>query len=170
MARFLLNAAAFFATHGIRVQRVMTDRSLTYVHSRDVKGMLHHLEARHKLTRPYRPQTNGKAERFIQSLLREWAYARLYRSDKERHAALAKWLHYYNHHRPHTALGGRVPASQSVNNVCGNHSQASRDARFLGASHPNMVFLSAPAGVRVDRMHGSDLGASQYRKIRVANG
>jgi transposase InsO family protein len=79
------------------------------------------LRIRHKITRPYRPQTNGKAERFVQTLLREWAYARLYRSNEERRAAFPKWLHYYNHHRPHTALEGRVPAVVSVNNVCGNH-------------------------------------------------
>lgn len=120
-ARFLLDAAAFFAEQGIRVERVMTDRSPTYTKSRDFRDALHRLPARHKLTRPYRPQTNGKAERFIKTLLWEWAYVRLYQSNEERHGAFPKWLHYYNHHRPHTALGGRVPASIGVNNVCGNH-------------------------------------------------
>lgn len=60
-------------------------------------------------------------KRFIQTLLREWAYVRLYQSNEERREALAKWLHYYNHHRSHTALEDRAPASASVNNVCGNH-------------------------------------------------
>ncbi len=120
VARFLLDAAAFFAEHGVHIERVMTDRSPTY-NSRDFQDVLQRLTARHKVTRPYRPQTNGKAERFIQTLLREWAYARLYQSNEERHGSLPKWLHYYNYHRAHTSLGGRVPASFSVNNVCGNH-------------------------------------------------
>jgi transposase InsO family protein len=64
----------------------------------------------------------GRQNGFIQTLLREWAFARLYRTNEERQEALAKWVHYYNHHRSHTALGGRVPAALSVNNVCGNHS------------------------------------------------
>jgi transposase InsO family protein len=100
----------------------MTDRSPTYLRSRAISAVLDQLTIRHRTTRPYRPQTNGKAERFIQTLLREWAYARLYRSNEERLMALPKWLHDYNHHRPHTALGGRAPAALSVNNVCGNHS------------------------------------------------
>ncbi len=120
-AHFLLTAATFFAEHGVRIQRVMTDQSPSYTRSATFKLALHQLEARHKITRPYRPQTNGKAERFIQTLLREWAYGRLYRSNEERHAALANWLHYYNHHRAHTALGGLPPASKTVNNVCGNY-------------------------------------------------
>jgi transposase InsO family protein len=67
------------------------------------------------------PQTNGKAERFVQTLLCEWAYPRLYHSNEERRIAFPKWLHYYNHHRPHTALEGWEPAAVSVNDVCGNH-------------------------------------------------
>lgn len=120
-ARFLLDAAVFFAEHGIHIERVMTDRSPTYLRSWAIRAAFDQLAIRHKVTRPYRPQTNGKAERFIQTLLREWAYVRLYRSNEERLEALPKWLHYYNHHRPHTALGGRPPAVMSVNNVCGNH-------------------------------------------------
>ena len=121
-ARFLLEAAAFFAEYGIRIQRVMTDQSPSYTRSLAFRTALRQLEARHKITRPYRPQTNGKAERFIRTLLHEWAYARVYESNQERHEAIAKWLHYYNYHRTHTALGGRPPASASVNNVCGNYS------------------------------------------------
>jgi transposase InsO family protein len=120
-ARFLVEAAHFFAEHGIRIQRVMTDGHMSYRLAAVFHQTLRSLDARHKITRRYRPQTNGKAERFIQTLLREWAYARLYRSNEERLQALPKWLHYYNHHRPHTALGGRPPAALSVNNVCGNH-------------------------------------------------
>lgn len=120
-ARFLLDAIAFFAEHGIRIERVMTDRGYSYTLSRNFRQVVGHLRIRHKITRPYRPQTNGKAERFVQTLLREWAYARLYVSNQERRRIFPKWLHYYNHHRPHTALGGHVPASAGVNNVCGNH-------------------------------------------------
>ena len=79
------------------------------------------IEARHKRTRPYRPQTNGKAERFIKTLLAEWAYARLYRSNHERLTALPRWVDFYNHGRPHTALDGRAPMTALVNNVRGNH-------------------------------------------------
>ncbi len=122
VARFLLDAARFFAEQGIQIERVMTDRDVPYRRARAFKNAVQQLQVSHKMTRPYRPQTNGKAERFIQTLLREWAYARVYRSNEERQAALTKWLHYYNHHRPHTALGGRVPAMLSVNNVCGNYS------------------------------------------------
>jgi transposase InsO family protein len=120
-ARFLLEAAAFFAEQGVRIERVMTDRAMAYRLSKEFRTVVQTLRVSHKITRPYRPQTNGKAERFIQTLLAEWAYARLYRSNEERQRAFPKWLHYYNHHRPHTALGGSAPAAVSVNNVCGHH-------------------------------------------------
>jgi transposase InsO family protein len=79
------------------------------------------LGTRHSRTRPYRPQTNGKAERFIKTLLAEWAYARRYRSNDERLAALPRWVDFYNHGRPHTALRGLAPMPVLVNNVRGNH-------------------------------------------------
>ena len=119
--QFLLEAVAFFAEHGFRIARIMTDRGYSYTLSRPFRQAVRQLQLRHKITRPYRPQTNGKAERFVQTLLREWAYARLYLTNQERRRSFPKWLHYYNHHRPHTALGGRVPAIVSVNNLCGNH-------------------------------------------------
>jgi transposase InsO family protein len=122
VAQFLFAAAAFFADRGIQIQRVLTDRAYSYTLSRDFRQTVQTLHARHLVTRPYRPQTNGKAERFIATLLTEWAYARLYRSNEERVRALPKWLHHYNHQRPHTALGGQTPAARSVNNVYGNHS------------------------------------------------
>ena len=111
-ARFLLEAAAFFAAHGLRIERVLTDGGWAYTASRTFQRATDHLGIRHKVTRPYRPQTNGKAERFIRTALQEWAYARLYRSDEERRAALPKWLHYYNHQRPHTALGSLPPIAR----------------------------------------------------------
>jgi len=120
-AHFLLQAGTFFAEHGIRIQRVMTDRARSYTMSRAFQDALRGLRLRHKITRPYRPQTNGKAERFIQTLLAEWAYARLYRSNEERLRTFPKWLHHYNHHRPHTALGGQPPIGGVVNNVSGKH-------------------------------------------------
>src|SRR5438552_7978160 len=116
-ARFLVDAAAFFAEQGVRVERVMTDRAYSYIASRAFRETIASLQVRHKVIRPYRPQTNGKAERFIQTLLAECAYAKLYRSNQERRRALPKWLHHYNYHRPHTALRGQPPVA-TVNNVC----------------------------------------------------
>lgn len=120
-ARFLREAAAFFARHGVRIERVMTDNAKNYVTSRDFQATLVDLEARHKRTRPYRPQTNGKSERFNRTLLDEWAYARPYISNSERLLALPGFLETYNHHRPHTSLKGLTPMAFLVNNVSGNH-------------------------------------------------
>ena len=119
-ARALETAAAEFATAGIRIERVLTDNGASY-RSRDFGAAVAALGARHKRTRPFRPQTNGKAERFIQTLLHEWAYVRPYRSNAARLAALPRWVAFYNQGRPHTALGGLVPR-QAVNNVPEHHS------------------------------------------------
>ena len=108
-ARFVLDAAAYFAELGVKVERVMTDRHLSYTNSGTFRDALQSIGARHLLTAKYRPQTNGKAERFIQSMLREWAYRRLYTSNRERLRALPGWLTFYNRRRPHIALGGRPP-------------------------------------------------------------
>ena len=116
----LERAAIFYAARGVRIERVLTDNGSPY-RSRAYAATLERLGARHKRTRPYRPQTNGKAERFIRTLLDEWAYARPYRSNAERLAELPRWLHDYNHGRPHTALGGLVPHAALVNNLGGNH-------------------------------------------------
>ncbi len=120
-ARFLNDAGQFFASHGIELQRVMTDHGACY-RSRRFATVLRELGARHKFTRPYRPQTNGKAERFIRPLLDEWAYARLYASNDERLQALAAWVDFYNARRPHTGLRGQAPLMVLVNNVRGNFS------------------------------------------------
>ena len=117
----LERAAAFYAARGLRIERVLTDNGGPY-RSRAYGAALDRLGARHKRTRPYRPQTNGKAERFIKTLLAEWAYARPYHSNDERLADLPAWLEFYNHRRPHTAIGGLVPHAALVNNVDGNHS------------------------------------------------
>jgi transposase InsO family protein len=111
-ARFLLDAAAFFAEYGVKIERVMTDRHLSYMNSRDFQKAVVAIGARHTPTRKYRPQTNGKAERFIQSLKREWAYRRSYTSNSARLRALPVWVAFYNRRRPHTALGGRPPLSR----------------------------------------------------------
>ncbi|MEU5668544.1 IS481 family transposase [Streptomyces longwoodensis] len=120
-AAFLTRAAAFFATCGIdRIERVLTDNAWPYRKSFAWRQALADLGAAGKLTRIYRPQTNGKVERFNRTLLDEWAYLRPYTSNDERTAALADFLHTYNHHRCHTALGGQPPISR-VNNPVGQY-------------------------------------------------
>lgn len=118
-AAFWSRAQAWFAGHGITVQAVLTDNGSCY-RSRDFTGLLAVQGIRHRRTRPYRPQTNGKVERFNRTLLTEWAYARSYASESARAAALPRWLHLYNHHRHHTAIGG-LPPSSRVPNLCGQY-------------------------------------------------
>ena len=105
-AQFLRDAAAWFARQGVRIERVMTDNARNYVDSRDFQAALSDIEARHKRTRPRRPQTNGKSERFNRTLLDEWAYVRPYETNTERLMALPVFVDHYNNHRPHTALKG----------------------------------------------------------------
>jgi transposase InsO family protein len=123
-ADFLRRAAAWFAEHGIpRIERVMTDNAYAYRRSDAWRQALDELGAQPRRIRPYRPQTNGKAERFNRTLLEEWAYARPFTSSSDRAAALPDWLHTYNHHRTHTALGGQPPISRTaVNNLVGHYS------------------------------------------------
>ncbi|WP_405785751.1 IS481 family transposase [Streptomyces sp. NBC_01367] len=121
-AGFLTRAAAFFHTQGItRIERVLTDNAWAYRKGLAWKAVLADLGAAGRLTRAYRPQTNGKVERFNRTLLDEWAYLRPYTSNDERTAALADFLHTYNHHRCHTALDGKPPISR-VNNPAGQYS------------------------------------------------
>jgi len=120
-ADFLARAAAFFHACGItRIERVMTDNAWAYRKSLAWKAVLADLGATGKLTRAYRPQTNGKVERFNRTLLDEWAYLRPYTTNQERAEALADFLHTYNHHRCHTALGGQPPITR-VNNPAGQY-------------------------------------------------
>jgi transposase InsO family protein len=123
-ARFLRAAAAWFAEHGIdRIERVMTDNARAYRISHAWRDALADVGAQARFTRPYRPQTNGKAERFNRTLADEWAYIRPFNSSAERTSALPDWLHTYNHHRSHTALGGRPPISRiTVSNGAGHYS------------------------------------------------
>jgi transposase InsO family protein len=117
-AEFWTRAAAFFASCGITVARVLTDNGAAY-RSHAFADALGPAIA-HKRTQPYRPQTNGKVERFNRTLLEEWAYARPYASETERLAAYPDFLHRYNHHRGHTALGGLPPAAR-VTNLAGQN-------------------------------------------------
>jgi len=121
-AGFLLRAAARFRDYGIdHIQRVMTDNAMAYRRSHAWHDALDQLGARSVFTRNYRPQTNGKAERFNRTLLDEWAYARPFTTNTERAQALPTWLHTYNHHRTHTSIGGQPPISR-VNNPAGHYS------------------------------------------------
>jgi transposase InsO family protein len=117
-AAFWRRANAWFSECGIIVGKVLTDNGSCY-RSHAFKDALADIE--HRRTRPYRPQTNGKVERFHRTLADEWAYARLYTSDTERCDQFPIWLHTYNHHRGHTALGGQPPASR-VPNLSGQYS------------------------------------------------
>jgi len=124
-AAFLRRAVAYFAALGVRVRAVLTDNGSPYVshlHAETCQA----LGLRHLRTRPYRPRTNGKAERFIRTMLAEWAYAATYRDSAHRRAALAPWLVFYNQRRPHGALSHRTPADRlrrlTLNNVPGIYS------------------------------------------------
>ena len=113
-AAFWQRAVAFFASHDIPVAQVMTDNGSAYV-SRHWRDTLASLNIDHIRTRPYRPQTNGKIERFHRTLRDEWGYGKAYRSESARRNALTNWLHIYNHHRPHSALGGQPPITRTTN-------------------------------------------------------
>jgi transposase InsO family protein len=110
-AAFLERAVAYYATFGVRIRRVMTDNGSCYL-SKAFQQTCARLRLRHLRTRPYTPRTNGKAERFIQSAMREWAYAHAYRRSAERAATLPLWLHRYNWHRPHHSIGLNPPISR----------------------------------------------------------
>jgi len=118
-ATFWARANAWFTECGITIARCLSDNGSNY-RSREFAAALAATGTTHKRTRPYRPQTNGKVERFHRTLATEWAYARPYSSEEARRRALPKWLHVYNHHRHHTALGGLPPASR-VTNLTGQY-------------------------------------------------
>lgn len=117
---FLLRALRWFRAHGIRTERVMTDNGSAYRSRRFAKA-LRWLGIRHIFTRPYTPKTNGKAERFIQTLMREWAYGLAHPSSQARNADLPRWLDWFNQARPHSALNGMPPLTR-VNNLLRTHS------------------------------------------------
>ncbi|MGH8125090.1 MAG: IS481 family transposase [Rhodanobacteraceae bacterium] len=122
-SKALLKAVRYYRGLGIRFARVLTDNGACY-RSRRFARLLRRLGLKHRTTRPYTPRTNGKAERFIQTALREWAYARSYQTSDQRAAHLLHWLHYYNWHRQHASLDYRPPISRvpsAVNNLLGLH-------------------------------------------------
>jgi transposase InsO family protein len=116
---FLRRAVVWFRDRGVVIQAVMSDNGSAYV-AHAHRNALAELGLKHLRTRPYRPRTNGKAERFIQTLLNEWAYERIYGSSAERTATLSLFLERYNFRRPHGSLGHRPPASR-LTNVAGNY-------------------------------------------------
>jgi transposase InsO family protein len=108
---FLFNALRFFRSLGVKVEPIMTDNGSSFRSRRYAKA-LRRLKIKHLRTKPYTPKTNGKAERFVQTSLREWAYARAYETSEERAAELPFWLHRYNWHRPHGSIGAKPPISR----------------------------------------------------------
>jgi transposase InsO family protein len=118
VAAFVERALAFYNEHGISVRRLMTDNGFSYVKSRALRELLAARGIQHLTTQPYRPRTNGKVERFHQTMAREWAYGLIYRSHRQRNQALPHWLNHYNRRRPHSSIGDRPPISR-VHNVRG---------------------------------------------------
>jgi len=122
--QFLQNSVAYYKALGVSVRRLLTDNGSAF-RSKSFAAACERLGITHKFTRAYRPQTNGKAERFIQSALREWAYGFAYNHSEERAAMLERWIHHYNWHRPHQGIHGTAPAtrlSRSRNNLLTLHS------------------------------------------------
>lgn len=116
---FLSRAVAWYRAHGIVVEAVLTDNGTAY-RSHHWRKACEALALRHLRTRPYTPQTNGKAERFIQTMLRQWAYRYVYPTSAHRARALGGWLRWYNRRRPHGSLGGLPPISR-VSHLCGHY-------------------------------------------------
>jgi transposase InsO family protein len=116
----LRRAVSWFADHGVRVERVLSDNGPAYK-SHAWRDVCAELGIRHSRTRPYRPQTNGKIERFHRTMSDGWAFSRHYTTESARRNALPAWLHFYNQHRPHTAIG-KVPPITRLNNVAGHYS------------------------------------------------
>ena len=122
--QFMRNAVAYYQSLGVRVKGLLTDNGSAF-RSKDFADACTELRIKHRFTRPYRPQTNGKAERFIQSALREWAYGFVYQNSIQRTDQLDAWIHHYNWHRPHQGIGGVAPMTRlktSCNNLLTLHS------------------------------------------------
>jgi transposase InsO family protein len=121
--QFVRNAVAYYKSLGVQIKRLLTDNGGTF-RSKDFAQVCAELNVKHRFTRPYRPQTNGKAERFIQSALREWAYGFVYQTSVQRAAQLGAWIHHYNWHRPHQGIAGVAPMTRlktSCNNLLTLH-------------------------------------------------
>jgi transposase InsO family protein len=118
---FVARALEWFAARGIHAQRLMTDNAFAYINNRSLRELLAAHQIKHLRTQAYRPQTNGKVERFHQTMAREWAYGMTYRTSHHRHQALPHWLEHYNQRRPHSGIGNRPPNSR-VHNLRGQDS------------------------------------------------
>ncbi len=118
---FTRRALDWFLEHGIVTERLMTDNAFTYIHNKTLRELLHHRAISHLRTRPYTPRTNGKVERYQQTLQREWAYALRYASSNARRASLPHWIRHYNEQRTHSALSNRPPIAR-VREVTGHNS------------------------------------------------
>ena len=130
---FTQRALAWFESNGIHAKRLMTDNAFTYVHNRSLRELLAAREIKHLRTKPYRPQTNGKVERFHQTMGREWAYGLSYRSSQHRQKALPHWLEPCNTRSPHSGIGNRPPTSRVTTSVRQDtYFGARRDARGAG--------------------------------------
>jgi transposase InsO family protein len=121
VTEFVVRALDWFAAQGITARRLMTDNAWSYTHNRSLAELLAAREIKHLRTQPYRPQTNGKVERFHQTMAREWAYGLTYRSSHHRNQALPHWLQHYNTRRPHSGIANRPPISR-VHNLRGQDS------------------------------------------------
>jgi len=122
--QFVRNAVAYYKSLGVQIKRLLTDNGSAF-RSKDFAQACAELNVKHRFTRPYHPQTNGKAERFIQSALREWAYGFVYQNSLQRTDQLDAWIHHYNWHRPHQGIGGVAPMTRlktSCNNLLTLHS------------------------------------------------
>jgi len=115
---FVARALDWFAAQGITARRLMSDNAWSYTHNRSLRELLAARQIKHLRTQPYRPQTNGKVERFHQTMSREWAYGMSYRSHRHRNRALPHWLEHYNTRRPHSGIGNEPPISR-VHNLRG---------------------------------------------------
>jgi transposase InsO family protein len=118
---FVERALSWFEGHGVSAKRLMTDNAWGYVRDRSLRELLAARGTKHLTTQAYRPRTNGKVERFHQTMAREWAYGMAYRSGRHRNRALPHWPRHYNERRPHSSIGGRPPISR-VHNLCGQDS------------------------------------------------
>ncbi len=139
---FTIRALAWFASHRVRVKRLMTDNAWAYTKNKKLAKLLADRHIRHITIRPYRPRTNGKVERFHQTMAREWGYGHVYLTDRHRAKALPYWLRYYNEQRPHSALGGQSPISR-VRNLPGHDTYS---AFFAGGCYPDTLRSHAACG------------------------
>jgi transposase InsO family protein len=114
---FVERALAFYAQQGLSAKRLMTDNAFAYVSNRSLRELLTREEIRHLRTKPYRPRTNGKVERFHQTMARKWAYGIVYRSHRQRNQALPHWLNHYNQRRPHSSLGDQPQTAAFTTSV-----------------------------------------------------